>query len=117
MFEASLLGHKLFHRKLLLRFVGQTVFTFKVVGDDSAETLFEIHTDKKTVGEALLELNLIAGDTAEYGLYVKTVNGVTVDYNTDGKYWAFYINGEYAMTGVDSTDITAGAEYSFVVSK
>ena len=46
-------------------------------------------------------------------IYVKTVNGVTLDYDKDGKYWAFYVNGEYAQTGVDSTDITAGAEYSF----
>ena len=56
---------------------------------------------------------LIAGEDSEYGLYVKTVNGVTVDYDTDGKYWAFYVDGEYAATGVDSTDITAGATYTF----
>ena len=55
----------------------------------------------------------VAGDDTEYGLYVKTVNGVTVDYDTDGKYWAFYVDGEYAATGVDSTDITAGATYTF----
>lgn len=96
---------------------GQTAFSFKVTDDKGNETAFEIHTDKKTVGEALLDLGLIAGDQSTYGLYVKTVNGITVDYDTDGKYWAFYINGEYAMTGVDSTDITDGAEYSFVVQK
>ena len=96
---------------------GQTAFSFKVVDADGKETAFEIHTDQTTVGAALLELNLIAGEESTYGLYVKTVNGVTVDYDTDGKYWAFYINGEYAMTGVDSTDITAGAEYTFKVEK
>lgn len=53
------------------------------------------------------------GEDSEYGLYVKTVNGVTVDYDQDGKYWAFYVDGEYAATGVDSTDITAGATYTF----
>ena len=40
-------------------------------------------------------------------------NCVTVDYDQDGKYWAFYVDGEYAATGVDSTDITAGATYTF----
>ena len=79
----------------------------------SAESHFEIHTDEKTVGAALLSLGLIAGEDSEYGLYVKTVNGVTVDYDQDGKYWAFYVDGEYAATGVDSTDITAGATYTF----
>ena len=96
---------------------GQTTFSFKAVDDEGKETAFEIHTDQKTVGAALLELGLIAGEESTYGLYVKTVNGVTVDYNTDGKYWAFYINGEYAMTGVDSTEITEGAEYTFKVEK
>jgi len=94
---------------------GATVFPFVVVNADGAEKCFEVHTDKTVVGDALIELDLIAGDTAEYGLYVKTVNGITVDYDTDGKYWAFYINGEYAMTGVDTTPITEGEEYSFKV--
>ena len=58
-------------------------------------------------------MGLIAGEDSDYGLYVKTVNGVTVDYDTDGKYWAFYVDGEYAATDVDSTDITAGATYTF----
>lgn len=96
---------------------GSTEFAFTVTDDSGKETAFEIHTEKKTVGEALLELGLISGDESEYGLYVKTVNGVTLDYDKDGKYWAFYINGEYASTGVDSTDITAGAEYAFKVAK
>lgn len=94
---------------------GSTEFTLTVVDKDGNETEFEIHTDKETVGEALLELELIAGDESEYGLYVKTVNGITADYDTDGVYWAFYINGEYASTGVDSTAVTEGDSYSFKV--
>ena len=92
---------------------GEPSFLFHVVDPEGKESHFEIHTDEKTVGAALLSLGLIAGEDSEYGLYVKTVNGVTVDYDTDGKYWAFYVDGEYAATGVDSTDITAGATYTF----
>ena len=94
---------------------GETAFTFTVVDGDGNETAYEIHTDKATVGEALLELGLIDGEDGDYGLYVKTVNGVTVDYDTDGKYWAFYVDGEYAQTGVDSTEVTPGANYAFKV--
>ena len=94
---------------------GNTKFTFIVVDKEGNETEFEIHTDKEIVGDALLELDLIAGDEGDYGLYVKTVNGITADYDVDGTYWAFYIDGEYAMTGVDSTTITEGATYSFKV--
>lgn len=94
---------------------GETQFDFTVTDADGNETAFEIHTDKTTVGDALLELGLIDGDQGDYGLYVKTVNGITVDYDTDGKYWAFYVNGEYATSGVDLTEIVEGETYSFKV--
>lgn len=94
---------------------GSTKFTFTVVDKEGNETRFEIHTDKETVGEALMELELVAGEESDYGLYVKTVNGITADYDKDGVYWAFYVNGEYAQTGVDSTVITEGDTYSFKV--
>ena len=96
---------------------GKTQFAFVVVDKDGNETSFEIHTDKTTVGEALLEVDLIAGETSTYGLYVKTVNGITADYDVDQTYWAFYVNGEYATAGVDSTTIEEGATYSFKVEK
>lgn len=96
---------------------GSTKFNFAVIDKDGNETLFEIHTDKETVGDALMELNLISGDEGAYGLYVKTVNGITADYDVDQTYWAFYINGEYAMTGVDATNVAEGDSYSFKVEK
>ncbi len=92
-------------------------FVFKVVDLEGNEKSFDIKTEAKTVGEALLAEKLISGTTSEYGLMVDTVNGIKYDYNADGAYWAFYVNGEYAMTGVDSTDITDGATYSFVATK
>ena len=94
---------------------GSVSFPFTVVDLDGMETQFEIHTDQAIVGDALEELGLIAGEEGDYGLYVKTVNGITVDYDADGKYWAFYINGEYAATGVDSTPVTEGESYTFKV--
>ena len=96
---------------------GQTTFYFNVTDKDGNETKFEIHTDKTVVGDALMELGLIEGEEGPYGLYVKKVNGITADYDTDKTYWAFYINGEYGMTGVDSTNVTAGATYAFQVEK
>ncbi len=90
-------------------------FKFVVVDAEGNEESFDITTDKKTVGEALLEEGLIEGEESEYGLFVKTVNGITADYDVDGTYWAFYIDGEYASTGVDSTDIVDGTTYSFKV--
>ena len=96
---------------------GKTVFTFTVVDGSGNETVFEIHTDKTVVGDALLELGLIEGETSQYGLYVKKVNGITADYDVNQTYWAFYINGEYAMSGVDTTEIKEGDSYSMKVSR
>lgn len=96
---------------------GKTQFTITVTDLEGNETVFEINTDETTVGAALLDLNLIAGEEGQYGLYVKTVNGITVDYETDGAYWAFYVDGEYAVSGVDTTDIVAGTSYALKAEK
>lgn len=96
---------------------GENSFPFTVVDGEGNEVACTVNTDKTVVGEALLELNLIAGDNDIYGLYVKVVNGITADFDVDGTYWAFYINGEYAMSGVDTTEIVEGATYMFKVEK
>ena len=94
---------------------GQTVFTLTVVDGEGNEAHYEIHTDASTVGEALLALELIEGEDGPYGLYIKTVAGITVDYDAGGSYWAFYVDGAYAMSGVDTTDITPGSVYTLKV--
>lgn len=96
---------------------GETRFLFTVVDKNGVETVFEIHTDKETVGDALLELEMIAGEDGDFGLYVKAVNGIAADYDVDNTYWAFYVNGEYAMSGVDTTTIEEGTAYMFKVEK
>ena len=92
---------------------GQTSFTFEVKHLDGSAKTFTVKTDAKTVGEALVNAGLIAGEDGAYGLYVKTVDGETLDWDTHQKYWAFYENGTMASKGVDSTDVVAGAVYAF----
>lgn len=93
-------------------------FEFQVVELDGTKKEFEVKFDtEKTVGEALVNEGLISGEKAQYGLMVDTVNGQKYDYNEDGAYWAFHINGEYAMTGVDMTPINDNEIYSFVATK
>lgn len=96
---------------------GAKQFDFIVVDKDGNETKFVVKTDKKTVGEALLDAKLIEGEDGQYGLYVKKVNGIVADYDVDQTYWGFFIDDEMAMTGVDSTNIEEGKVYSFKVSK
>ena len=92
---------------------GATTITVEVTAEDKTVT-FTIHTDGTTLRQALEENSLIAGDESDYGLYVKTVDGMTADYDADGLYWAFYKSGEYLMTGVDPTEIADGEQYEFV---
>ena len=94
---------------------GSKTFMFKVDAEGYAIT-FTIHTDAQTVGAALLELGLIEGENSQYGLYVKTVNGMLADWDVDQTYWAFYENGEYA-NGIDATNVTEGSTYSFIRTK
>lgn len=95
---------------------GETEFTFCASDAEGKETYYSISTDKTTVGEALMELELIDGEEGAYGLYVKTVNGITLDYEKDGMYWAFYVNSEMSATGVDMTEIINGETYRLVAT-
>lgn len=96
---------------------GAKSFTLKITYLEGETITATINTDAESVGEALEELGVLKGEEGPYGIYIKEVNGVTAVYEEDGTYWAFYIDGEYAMTGADVTPVTAGAEYTFAVEK
>ncbi len=95
----------------------EKTFTLVVVDTYGNETSKTITTNKPTVGEVLTALDIIEGEPGRYGLYIKSVNGITVDFDTDGQYWAFYVDGEYASKGVDKTTIVDGATYMLKVEK
>lgn len=92
---------------------GAKTVTVSVSAEDKT-VVFTIKTDKTILGDALAEHNLIQGEQGAYGLYIKTVNGIKADYDTDGYYWGFYQNGDYMMTGVDGTEISGGESYELV---
>ena len=96
---------------------GATTFDFTVEDLDGTKTAFKIHTDETTVGAALMAVNLLKGEDGPYGLYVHEVNGIRAVYEEDSPYWAFYVNGEYGMTGVDMTDIEPNTAYAMVKTK
>lgn len=95
---------------------GKTVVEVEVKAEDKSVT-FTVKTDKKILGDALLENGLIEGENGEYGMYIKSVNGIIADYNVDKSYWAFYKDGEYMMTGVDGTEIANGDHYELEYTK
>ena len=96
---------------------GSKTFAAQIVNLDGSEISFTVKTDKTIVGEALQELGVLKGEEGPYGLYIKMVNGIPLDYEKDGAYWAFYVDGAYAMTGVDETQIVETSVYQLRAEK
>lgn len=92
-------------------------FTVEVTHGDGTKKTFTYQSDEDYVGTVLLDAGLISGDQGQYGLYIKVVDGERAVYEEDGAYWGFFINGEYAATGVDMTPIEDGAVYQLTYTK
>ncbi len=91
--------------------------TFLVVDAEGKTETFEIQTNEKYLRGALESRGLIKGSESSYGMMVTEVNGIRADYTLDGAYWALYIGEDYAMEGVDKTELRDGAIYKFVYTK
>ena len=90
---------------------GSKTLDLTIVDKEGVTHSYRIHTDEEFVGFALIAHELIEGEEGPYGMYIKSVLGQVLDYETDGMYWSFYVGGEYAMTGVDMTPIVEGEHY------
>ena len=93
--------------------------SFKVIVTDleGNESTYEYTSNAPSVGEALVAEGLIEARKASFGLFIEAVNGIAADWDKDQTYWAFYINGEYAVTGIGETEITAGTTYNLTLTK
>lgn len=87
--------------------------TVEVVHKDGSTKEFAYDTDAEYLSEVLLDAGLISGSDSAYGLMVDTVDGEVADYTVDGSYWALYVNGAYAETGVSSTPVQDGDAYTW----
>ncbi len=95
---------------------GEKTVTVKVVAEEQ-ELTFTLHTDKKILGDALLEHKLIDGEEGPYGMYIKKVNGIVADYDTDQTYWSLSKGGVDMMVGVDGAEIADGEQYELTKKK
>lgn len=95
---------------------GAKELSIEVVDDQAASTTYTVHTDAEYLRQALEETEglTVEGTESEYGLMVETVNGVRADYNTDGAYWAFFLNDEYCNYGIDQQPVEDGQSYKIV---
>lgn len=93
---------------------GDTTLTLTVTAEEKS-VVFTVKTNAENVKDALYSVGIIAGEQQAVGFMISHVNGMRADWNQDHAYWAFYdANGDYMMTGVDSTPITDDCAYAFV---
>ena len=97
--------------------VEEKTIEIKVVDDKGTESYYTASTQCDTLRGVLEEMNLVEGEEGEYGLYIKTVAGVTADYDTDGAYWSLSKGGEYLMTSADDTPIADGDVFELTYTK
>lgn len=94
---------------------GAKAYTFTVVNAAGEEKVHNLRTDEEMLGAALQAEKLIEGEASEFGLFVKTVDGITVN-DANQEWWALYADGEMVMTGVDVTPVEDGGNYTFTLT-
>ena len=87
--------------------VGTKTITVEIIVDGADTVTKSITTEAEYLRGALEEEDLIAGEESQYGLFVKTVNGVTID-DAKQQWWCFTKDGGDLFTGVDTTPIADG---------
>lgn len=87
--------------------------TVEVVRADGSTKTVYCMTDEAYLDKVLIAQGLIEQDNIVSG-YFDTVLGETASWQADQAYWAFYVDGEYAMLGICETPVEDGKCYRLV---
>lgn len=95
---------------------GSKSISIEVISKEEISTKYELQTDAEYLRQAMEEAEGLefTGSESEYGMMVETVNGELADYNVDGAYWAFFVNGDYCNYGIDTQPVEDGDAFSIV---
>ena len=97
---------------------GQKNVTIVIVYEDGTEKKLEYATTCEHLSELLLEKELVTGYASEeFGFTIESVDGITLDWATDGAYWALYEGEEYATESAAGIVLTEGGVYKLVYEK
>lgn len=89
----------------------EKTFTLQVVHADGTVMEKEITTTQQFLAHALFDEKILVEEEAlTTGMYL-IVDGEEASWEKDKAYWGFYVNGEYAIEGMNTTEIEAGAVY------
>ncbi len=89
---------------------GSKAITITVVNSAAQEAAYTLKTDAAYLREAMDEAEGLtySGSEGPYGLMIDTVNGERADFNLDGAYWGFSVNGQYCNYGIDEQPVEDG---------
>ena len=95
---------------------GSKAITIEVTGKSGATQSYELKTDAQYLRQAMEEADglVFSGTESEYGMMVEAVNGDLADYDADGAYWSFYVNGEYCNYGIDTQPVEDGDVFGII---
>ena len=97
---------------------GQKNVTIAIVYEDGTEKQMEYATTCQYLSELLLEKELVTGYASqEYGFTIESVDGIMLDWATDGAYWALYEGENYATESAAGIVLTEGGIYRLVYEK
>ena len=97
---------------------GEKNVTIVIVYEDGTEKKLEYATTCDSLADLLLEKELVTGySSEEYGFTIESVDGITLDWATDGAYWALYEGDAYATTSAAGIMLTDGGVYKLVYEK
>jgi hypothetical protein len=90
---------------------GKKAYTITVVHSDGSEKVFEGYSEAEYLGTVLVESGAVEDNQDQYGLYILVADGEEASWEKDQAYWGFFVNGEYAIEGMNTTETVAGAVY------
>lgn len=97
---------------------GTKAYEVTVTDNNGDVTTYEGKTDAEYLSELMDELKdqgfTYDGSASDYGLFINSINGLEANYDTDGAYWAIYVNGDYGQYGADQQPVADGDKFGFV---
>ncbi|MBE6561269.1 MAG: DUF4430 domain-containing protein [Ruminococcaceae bacterium] len=94
---------------------GSKTITVEIIVEGKETVTKTIATEAEFLRGALeQEEGLLVGEESQYGLFVKTVNGVTAD-ESKQQWWCFTKGGADLFTGVDTTPIADGDKFEITL--
>lgn len=93
---------------------GEKNIVVEIVLTDESSKDYVINTEAEYLRQALEEHDLIIGEESEYGLFIKTVDGVTAN-DANQEWWCITAGGEEIMLGVDAIPVNDGNHFEITL--